>query len=420
MTPDRTRPPAYSQTFDISIKEAETFHFGSTPVHVIEAGDQEVVKLEVLFPGAGSRVDVKKGASYLTWKLLSQGTSSRNAEEIAETFDQYGGFTENSPSLDTPSFTLYCLRRNLTDLLPVLQDVIHNPSFPEEEFALTKDIVREQLRVQNDKNSVLASKLFRENLFGDDHPYGKVMKEEDLEMLENDDISAFHAQYGMCPEILVSGKVSGKDIDEIGRMLGTDRERSIPQVAFPDSVNNSTTHIFEKERSLQSSLRIGLRTIPKTHEDFIALKIATHALGGYFGSRLMKNIREDKGYTYGIYSSLVSLEHDTYFLIGSDVQKEFREDAMREIHREIRQLADEPLMVSELQMVKNHLLGSFQSSITGPFALADKFRKIHYYGLDYSYYQQYIRKIQDITAEEIQQVMHTYLPSEKMLHVVVG
>jgi zinc protease len=420
MTLDRTRPPAYSQTFELSIKEAETRHFGATPVHVVQAGDQDVVKIEVIFPGSGSKLDVKKGQSYLTWKLISQGTPSRTAEEIAGTFDQYGGFIENSPSLDTPSFTLYCLNRHLDNLLPVLEDVIKNASFPEEEFLLTQQIVRQQMRVQNSKNNVLASKLFRQKLFGPEHPYGKIMEEEDLDALTPDDISTFYRAHALSPEIILSGKIDEHQIEVIGSRFQRDSNSPSSVQSSADYIHTFEDFHLEKEKSLQSSLRIGLETIPKNHPDFISLRIATHALGGYFGSRLMKNIREDKGYTYGIYSSLVTLENTTYFLIGTDVQKEFYKDAIREIHKEVNTLINEPLTVTELQMVKNHLLGSFQSSITSPFALADKFKSIYLFGLDYAYYQEYIEKIQTITSQEIQEVMQRYLPVGKMLHVTVG
>ncbi len=420
MTPDRTRPPAYSQTFEIDIKEAETTYFGQTPVHVIKAGDQDVVKLEVLFPGSGSRLDQKKGESYLTWKLLAQGTTTRSAEDIAGLFDQFGGFTENFPSLDTPSFTLYCLNRHLDNLLPVLADVVRDAAFPQDEFQLNQDIIREQLRIQNNKNNILASKLFREHLFGEDHPYGKVMKEEDLDALNQEDVQKFYSGHGKQPEILVSGKLSDDQIRKIGEHFYTSEERSNSGFEAGTASGSPADFYLEKDKSLQSSLRIGLQTIPKNHPDYLPLRIATHALGGYFGSRLMKNIREDKGYTYGIYSSLVSLEKTSYFIIGSDVQKEFRENAVEEIHKEIMQLSDHPLDVVELQMVKNHLLGSFQSSISSPFALADKFKGVHYYGLDYSYYQHFMQKIQEITAEEISEVMQKYLHPDNMLHVIVG
>jgi predicted Zn-dependent peptidase len=420
MVLDRTRPPAYSQTFNLSIREAETRFFGQTPVHLLRAGEQDVVKIEVLFPGAGSRMDDKIGESYLTWKLLSQGTPTRTAEEISSTFDQYGGFIEHSPSLDTPSFTLFCLNRHLDKLLPVLEDVIKNASFPEDEFELNRTIAREQMRVQNSKNNVFASKLFRQKLFGEVHPYGKIMEEEHLDALVPADISGFYHTHGKYPEILISGKLEDRQVEAVGQLFARENKGGANEVSIRQGITTPEEFYLEKEKSVQTSLRIGLETIRKDHPDFISLKIATHALGGYFGSRLMKNIREDKGYTYGIYSSLVALENATYFIIGTDVQKEFYKDAIREIHKEIAALADEPLTVTELQMVKNHLLGSFQSSITSPFSLADKFKGVYLHGMDYSYYQQFVNRIQEITGEEIQEMMHRYLPSDKMLHVGVG
>lgn len=419
MLPDRTRPPAYAQTFELDLRQVERLPFTAANIFAMRADAHDVVKIEFIFPHGGSRNDRLPGQSYMTWKMLSQGTRSRDAQAVAEAFDQYGGFLEANPSLDDPSFSLYCLSSKLDQLLPLLREVIQEPAFPEDELALNRDIIRQQIRVQNSRNSVVASKLFRQNLFGENHPYGKVLEEDHLTGITHDVLESFYRERAGKPDILISGHWEDRHIEQLAAIVEgeyTSQKSNPPDMDLPRA-----TEIYEeKESSLQSSLRIGLVTIPKTHPDFIPLKISCHALGGYFGSRLMKNIREDKGYTYGIHSTLVTLDPCSYLTIGADVQKAFRNEAVQEIFHEISRLAGDEMQGEELQMVKNHLLGSFQSSITSPFSLADKFKSIHYHGLDYGYYSRYIDTIQSITAEKIKEMIATYLRQPDMTTVMVG
>ena len=148
--------------------------------------------------------------------------------------------------------------------------------------------------------------------------------------------------------------------------------------------------------------------------------IVNEILGGYFGSRLMRNIREDKGFTYGIRSGISNLKHAGFWSVSTEVKKQYRDQTINEIHKEIQLLKQTPVSEEELETVKNYMSGTFISAIDTPFALADKFKTIHYSGLDYDYYERYFQSINNITAERIQELSRKYLIKEQMTTVMVG
>ncbi len=416
---DRTRPPAYSQTFNLHIPQAKTESKNHTKFHAIKAGKQPVSRIEIIFPKGGSYYDPLPGMAYLTNKMLTYGTTSRNHHEIAEAFDRYGAFVKVNPSFDDPTLELFALNKSAVDVIPVLSDIIRHSVFPADEFELVRKISAEQIRIQNARNNVIASKLFRNTLFGDSHPYGQVMKPEDLDALEPQMLRAFFQQQCGEYEIIVTGDFDDSVLELITENLAFSRPAE-ENKAFTLPPESGTSVYEEKESSLQTSLRIGRLLPHKSHPDYIPLRICLHALGGYFGSRLMKNIREEKGYTYGIYASMVPLHFASYLVIGSDVQKANRIDAISEIYREIRLMQDEPLHENELQMVRNHMLGSFQSDLSSPFALSEKFKGVYLFGLDYSYYDEYIETIESITPQHIREMAQKYLDPDTMTEISVG
>ena len=416
---DRTRPPAFSQTFELDITQAVSEIHHQTRFHWLPAGNQPVFRTEILFPQAGSYQDHKPGSSYMVNKMITYGTASRSHDEITDIFDNYGAFINVNPSFDDPSIELYGLTAHAAEVLPVLADIVRHSVFPDREFELVRNISAEQMRIQNARNNVQASKLFRKTIFGDSHPYGVVMTPEDLGNITAGDLREFYHEHCRNFEVITTGNLT----DELRHLLINELGKSIP--ARPpkllDIRETDVADVYEpKAASLQTSLRIGKVLVHKSHEDYIPLRICLHALGGYFGSRLMKNIREEKGYTYGIYASLEPLQQVSYLVIGSEVQKDHRQDAINEVIREIRRMQQEDLPESELQMVRNHLLGSFQSDLSSPFSLADKFKGVYLFGMDYSYYDRLFHAIQTITPQTIREMANKYLSVDSLSVVSVG
>ncbi len=421
-TLDRVQVPDFIPFKKFNIKEAQSLHLANgAKLHVISAGNQPVAQLELVYR-AGVRHETHIGQAYFVGKLLKEGTEKLTSKAISSYFDQYGAFLEIQPGLDRLSVSLFCLTKHLAELIPFLLEVILEATFPEQELEIQKNIKIQNIKVENDKNNVLASKELRATLFGVNHEYGRSLNEGQIHGLERKHLQKFH-NVNVCDnlQVLLSGNISEEHIKLIDSNFGqkdiisaSDRKDISPY--DPKPMNK----LIEKPESLQSSIRIGKHIIPKNHKDFVKLAIATEILGGYFGSRLMKNIREEKGYTYGIHASLVNLQQASYLIIGTDVKKNFTQHTIDEIHKEITLLQSTPVGKVELETVKNYMIGTFQSSITSPFSLMDKFKSIHFHGLTYDYYNNYLTTIQAITQEEILEVSNKYFGIASLSEIVVG
>jgi predicted Zn-dependent peptidase len=165
---------------------------------------------------------------------------------------------------------------------------------------------------------------------------------------------------------------------------------------------------------------MGVRTINRNHDNYFALLLLNHILGGYFGSRLMKNIREEKGLTYGIYSSLSPFRHDCAFTIGADVDKANVDLTIKEIKKEIEVLKSHQISENELDVAKNHLLGGIQLEMANPFSTFDKVKNIRLNRLGKEYYNNLFIEVKSIDAVKLQHIARTYLNSEKLAVVAVG
>ncbi|UII33545.1 insulinase family protein [Fulvivirga ulvae] len=421
---NRTVAPSHSSSYQIEFPKVTQHTLDNgIPLYVLNEGTQPVVKLEVMFPTGGTYYEKKTATSLLTLKMLREGTASFSSNHLSNHFAQYGAFLELNPSFDVPSISLYCLSKHLDVLLPCLVEMIFSPVFPENELKRIRQIEIQQLRLQNERTNIEASKKFRNLLFGNDHAYGKIITEGDLINCQQDDLKLFHQDNLANIELIASGAVSIANIGTINHIFKQFSHRSgannTGTIFVPQT---DTTSLIKEDKSsaLQSSIRLGNLTVNKTHQDYIPLLITTHILGGYFGSRLMKNIREDKGYTYGIYSSIVALRHNSYMVIGTDVKKEFLEDTVHEINKELDTLSSVLVGEHELHTVKNHMIGHFQSKLSSAFSLAEKFKNIHIHDLSYSYYQKYLSTIEHITPEQIQEMAKKYLSSSFMKTVLIG
>lgn len=418
---DRKIAPPFKRVTNIAIPQAKrTFLDNGTPLYYIEAGKQPVVRLEFIFK-AGAWYEEKKGASYFAAKMLSEGTLQKSSAQISYEVEKFGAYLEFNPTLDYSIVTLECLSKHLNNLLPLLHEILRQPSFPEDELVTLKNIKAQQTRVQNEKSSFLASKKFREAIFGEAHPYGKDLTLEDIDKLTQDDVRSFYDQYYNLPfEILISGLPDSGFIADINKIFG----QTVLQKAAADptyiSQPISSPTIIEREANLQSSIRVGKKLLTKEHPDYVKLLVVNEILGGYFGSRLMKNIREDKGYTYGISSALVPLRNDGYFIVGTDVNKENTRNTLQEIYKEIEVLQTTLISDDEFNTVRSFMIGSFLSEINTPFALSDKFKGVHLYGLGYDFYDSYLQTVNNISSTEIRELAQQYLQKETFSEVVVG
>lgn len=424
MVIDRSVAPPSQPIRQIDLVEATTHHLpNGVPVHSIRAGKQPILGIEVIFRQGGIKHESQDGACFLTLKMLSEGTRHRSAYQISQLIDSVGAYLRLSPGTDRSSVEVYTISKHADVLLRLLRELLTEAAFPQAELAQLKARQKQQIRVSNEKSNVVASRKMKRVLFGE-QAYGKSLTEASTEAVSQSDLLNFYENNLRSSwEIILSGDVTDEIKGLIAHHLG---DISIPPIQSLESTSElrfmptSKGNLVKRPKSLQSSIRMGVPLFKKDHPDYYAIRILNTVLGGYFGSRLMRNIREEKGLTYGISSGVITPEDGGYLMIGTDVRKELTQLAMDEIYREIEQLRNQPVTSVELKTVTNYLAGRFLNSVDTPFALAEKFKNIYSHGLTYDFYRNYLKMLDTITPERIQEVAHQYLRADRTSEVVVG
>lgn len=421
---DRLTPPSYQTIQEIEYIKASTEYLSNgIPVHIINAGKQPVLGIEFIFK-AGIRHELQNGVAFFTTKMLSEGTKTRNAAEISNYIDQFGAYLHLNTTPDFSALELYTLIRHADPALKLLSELITTSVFPDTELQILKNIQQQQIRVNDEKSNILASKKAKAALFGENHPYGKSINEEAIGQINRDMLHHFFLQHYQSDfEIILSGQTTPEIIKVLEKYFGHISQLTAAQTVYPAGAPTPDRRhriVIEKPENLQSSIRVGKLLFTRNHPDFAKVKVVNTLLGGYFGSRLMRNIREDKGFTYGISSGIATFQETGYFVIGTDVKKEFTLQTMEEIYKEIDKLQREPVGDEELRTLKNYMAGHLLSSVDTPFALADKFKNVYLYGLDYDYYAHYLQTINHMTPDIIQDTAKKYLQTDKMKEVIVG
>ncbi len=416
---DRTQAPSFHLSSDYSLSRPELFQLkGGITLFALRGLQQEVVKLELIFD-AGKWYEHKLGASHFTAQMLTKGTLLRNSFQIAEAFDSLGSHVEITPDFDTVSISLFALRKNLLKVTSIMAEILMAPAFDEGELRLMKDIFLQTLKVNNQKTSVIASKEIRKVIFGNDHPYGSAVEEAEVKKIERSDIQSFFNAHFKLRSVFLVGRLSDhelKDLIEIiPQTIGTNK--SLKNFESTPGIS----HTIAKPDSIQSSIRLGKKCLPKSDsKDYAEAVIFNHIFGGYFGSRLMKNIREEKGLTYGIYSSMHHFLNDSFWVIGAEVNQQNAGKATNEIKNEIRRLQDELVQPSELEIARNYFTGSWQSENSTLFAVAEKIKSLHLWGLSENYYSNLFEYIQAVTPTQIQHMANTHFSTSNLFEIQVG
>jgi zinc protease len=417
---NRSIAPPFSQNFSFELPAAEVTPIADGVNFTFLGGlQQEVFKLEIIF-NAGKWYEPKLGLSHFTSILLNKGTSDKSSKEIAELFDYYGAQIEISPGYDFTSVSLYALKKHVHEIVPLFCKILTSPMFRQEEFDLQRDIFLQNLKVNNEKNSFVASKLIRKNIFGAVHPYGSSIEENDAATLTVNELLNYFKSNFSPSEVYLMGNFDSHQVKFLkDQFVSLQLKRQENKMHFDVIPGQSAQHI-SKQNSVQSSTRLGKLTATRGHADYFSLLLLNHILGGYFGSRLMKNIREEKGLTYGIYSSINSFKHKSLFSIGADVDKGNLELTIKEIKKELQTLREHLIPEDELLTAKNHFLGSLQLDAANPFSLLDKIKNIHLNQLSKDYYKNLVASIQSSDSISLREIAQKYFTVADLFEVAVG
>ena len=422
---DRTIQPEIQplKNFHIQTPVSTTLPNG-IPLTVINAGEQEVVRMDVLFSG-GRWQQSQKLQALFTNRMLREGTTKYTAATIAEKLDYYGSWLELSSSSEYAYITVYSLNKYLAKTLEVVESMIKEPLFPQKELQTILDTNIQQYLVNTSKVDFLAHRSLLKSLYGEQHPCGKIVMEEDYHTITPEVLREFYERYyhsGNC-SIFLSGKVTDDIISRVTDIFGIpfgQYQLQMPKSSFPFAAIPEKRIFTEREDAMQSAVKMGCTTITREHPDYPKLRVLMTLFGGYFGSRLMSNIREDKGYTYGISAGVVFYPDSGLLIVSTETDNEYVELLIQEVYHEIDRLHLDPVSAEELRIVRNYMLGEMCRSYESPFSLSDAWIFIATSGLKDDYFARSLQAVNEITPAEIQDLAQRYLCKETLKEVIAG
>lgn len=419
MTLIRNIQPAIQQEFSFTLIQPEKHFVRDVPYYLIPGEDTDLVRLELVFQ-AGHVYEPSMLVASTANNLLGEGTSSHTAAQINARLDYYGAYIEKEVTQEHASVTLYCLGRFLKEVLPVFAELVMESVFPERELRININNRKASFE-SNLKKVEFVCRLHFPSLLFPGHPYGKITRLEDFDHVSQSEVFHFYqTHYHAAPvAVFLSGKANEQTLQLITDTFAWNKQ-TIPVNHPPLPVHVPVHQHIDMEHTIQSAIRIGRPAVTQEHPDFAVWSLTNTILGGYFGSRLMKNIREEKGYTYGIGSALQMRPQSGVWLIATEVGAEYTQATLDEINKEILRMHNEPVGNEEMQIVKNYIQGNFLKMVDGPFAQTERIKNIVLNGLPYDFYQQFMMKIRKATPDDVLQCMHTYLHPEQMSRLVVG
>ncbi|MCC7523824.1 MAG: insulinase family protein [Chitinophagaceae bacterium] len=392
-------------------------------VYAIDAGAEEVVQIELVFK-AGNWFEQQNLVASATNHLLKNGTSTKDAFQINEHFEYYGSYLNRNCYNETAVLSLHSLTKHLYELLPVVRELITDSTMPENELDIYRQNMKQKLEVNLKKCDFVSNRLIDEYLFGVQHPYGKYSSAQAYDALQPELLKQFFHQYylnGHCT-IFIAGKLPAgieKLLNDNFGNLPVNKEQ-LSQRSHPvEAAVEKKYRIMNDPEGIQGAIRIAAPFPNRHHPHFTKAQVLNTLFGGYFGSRLMSNIREEKGYTYGIHSYLQNHVQQCAWMISTEAGKEVCEATIAEIYHEMQVLREQPVPEEELLLVKNYLIGTLLGDLDGPFQIMGRWKNIILNELPEDYFYSSVSEIKTVSSRELQELANEYLHPEKFYELVV-
>jgi zinc protease len=399
-------------------------------VHMLQFGAQAIVELGAIFP-AGKCFEPASSVANFTAKMMQEGTRQRSSLEYARAIDNFGAFVNVDSGYEAASVSLTSLTKHLASTVPLWAEMILEPAFPEQEMEKLRERSLQHLDVEEQKTGYIARREFNKLLFGAAHPYGEPAGKEGIQAIQLADLQAFHTKH-FHPANAVIVAVGRFDEAQLLAVLdATIGQQHLPAGGHKVDLSASLGRLvadapatglqyFEKNDSMQATLRVGHRAFARSHPDYYPMQIVNTVYGGYFGSRLMKNIREEKGYTYGIGSAWLSMKYDGLFVIQTDVGNEYITPTLVEIRKEMDRLLTLGVSDAELDLVRNYTLGRSATGRETPSQLSGLIQNALINGFEFHEMDRKFDIVMALQKEDIQRLAVQYLQPDQLLEVVCG
>ena len=422
--PNRTKAPATRPFGRLQLPRPAVEQLANgIELYIIDKGDQEVCRIDLLFDGGRCPARTPAIAD-LTGPMMRRGIPEYDADRIAELLDYYGAWMQTGTTMHFSTLSVFSLNRNLCHVLPLVTDIINKPLFPTDDLDLLRQQRIDQLRINRTKVRFVAGELFNQSVFGKAHPYARTIEADDLAAISSNDLQEYHRAYYLGTRIraIVSGRITDEVADAVRRFLDSitchDMHHDLPAIPLqPEKEHFAAT---DMPNTLQTGIRMGMPVAGCYHADFPFMSMANLILGGYFGSRLMKNIREEKGYTYGISSHIISLRNSAYFTILTETGTEYTQPLIEETRREMQILCEEEVPTDELETARNYMQGQRARTLDSPFSMGDYYLSSMISGTPFDYFEREDEAIRHATAADIQRAARLYLHPDKLYIALAG
>jgi zinc protease len=410
--------------FNLSLPPCDKFTLDNgVEVYAVNAGEEEVMLAEWVF-FAGNWYEEQNIIAATTNFLLKNGTQQKTAYAISEHFEFYGAYLNRHCYNETATISLHCLAKHLPELLPAVAEILTESVFPEEELSIYKQNQKQRLEVNLRKCDFVANRLIDEYLFGFDHPYGKYTSTLDYEKIQREQLVDFYNKYyreGKCI-LFVAGKLPGdihRQLNDVFGKLPLNRN-IIPKTAIQTTPARETRYeILNDTNGVQGAIRIARPFPNRHHPDFAKVSVLNNIFGGFFGSRLMSNIREDKGYTYGIHSYLQNHLQTSAWMVSTEAGRDVCRATIEEVYKEMEILRNEPVDAEELDLVRNFMIGTILGDLDGPFQIIGRWKNYILNNLSEEYFYNSINTIKTVSAESLQEMARKYLNPTDFYELVV-
>lgn len=410
--------------FNLQLKPCERFTLDNgVPVYAIDAGAQEVLQVELVFY-AGNWFEKQRAVAAATNYLLKNGTTQKTAFQLNEEFEYYGAYCNRSCYNETAVISLSTLSKYLPALLPVVKEMITDAVFSNEELDIYKQNTKQRLSVNLKKSDFVATRLSDSYVYGENHPYGCYTNPGDIDALNNGLLKDFFKQYylnGQCV-IFVSGKLPGDIQEQLNKNFGNLSLKTFDNrlsTIIQTPATEKKYRIQNDTHGVQGAIRIARPFPNRHHPDFMKVMVLNSLFGGFFGSRLMSNIREDKGYTYGIHSYVQNHLQPSAWIISTEAGKDVCEATIKEVYKEMKLLREDLVDDDELMLVRNYLIGTILGDLDGPFQIMGRWKNLVLNNLTDDYFYRSVETIKTISSEELRELAKKYLVPEDFYELVV-
>ena len=475
----RTTPPTIQATSFALRRPEEHFLPGGTPLYIIEAPGTGALRLDVVFP-AGKQHEIHPLQSYYASQALRYGCQGYTAAEFAERIDYYGAGLRSSVFMNRTCISLVTLKKHFASTVELMRRMLATPAYDEERLRIRCDADKAQLRVNLQKGSFVAMRTLRQSIYGNQHPCGTLVTPDDYDTLTSQHLRDYYDRYlskGPC-RLYLSGDVDDDTLAVLQSQLSTvngqrstvNGQQSIVNcelsivnydTSYQDSLlarhsssrldsalaalrNYDAAHqdsllarhsssrldsalaalrncqLVSLPGAVQDSIRIGCPMMDIGHPDYAPMRVLATVLGGYFGSRLMQNVREEKGYTYDIGAHFVTAIPQTLFCIYCEAQAGKAREVIDEVCKEMHRLQTELIPDDELRMVRNYMAGDLCRNYETAFDLIDAYLFEERLALPATHFDEVFDAVQTVSPQRLRQLAQQYLRPEMMHAVVVS